>query len=375
MNLIPHAKIPYKTAVGTVYDSGDFAGLLDKALALADYANFPKRKRAATKRGKYRGISVSCMLEIAGGNPMEEASITFTDSDSIALGCNVQSTGQSHATVFAQLLADQLGIDAARVKHSHGDTAMGLTGFASVGSRSAMSAGNAIAHTADMVIDKGKKVASALLEASESDIQYRDGAFTVLGTDRKLSLFDVARRAREAASGKADIPATLDSKGRVEIQPTFPNGCHIAEIEIDPQTGILEIASYVVVDDPGRVLNHTVVEGQIHGGMAQGIGQALVEQAVYDSESGQLVTGSFMDYGMPHADLMPHEIREASHSVPATSNRLGVKGTGEAGTTASLAAVMNAIADAIPNGAADYMEMPATAGKIWEACQRAMKAS
>jgi carbon-monoxide dehydrogenase large subunit len=372
-NLIPKAKMPYKTAIGTVYDSGDFPGLVDRALTLSDYANFAKRKRESAKRKKLRGIGVSCMLEHAGSLPLEEASATFPGGDKIILGCNVQSTGQSHATVFGRLLAGRLGIDPKHIQHKHGDTALGLTGFASVGSRSAMCAGSAIVQVADTVIAKGKKIASALLEASETDIQYGAGAFTVVGTDRRISLFDVARRAKEVG-GKGDVPDTLDTKDKAEAPLTFPNGCHIAEVEIDPDTGHMDIVTYTAVDDPGNMLDAIVVEGQVQGSLAQGLGQALVENAVYDAESGQLVTGSFMDYGMPHAHIMPLELRESVYSVPATTNPLGVKGTGEAGTTASIAAVMNAVADAIPNGAANYMEMPATPSKIWDACRKAMAA-
>jgi carbon-monoxide dehydrogenase large subunit len=370
-NLIPPSAIPYKSAVGNIYDSGDFPGIVDKALALADFDNFNKRRRAAAKRKKYRGIGVSCMLEHSGALPMEMASVAFPGDDRLILGCNVQSTGQSHATVFGRLLANHLGIDAAKIEHRHGDTAMGLTGFASVGSRSAMCAGNAIVHVADLMLAKGKKVASAALEASESDIQYRQGSFEVVGTDRKISLFETARRAKELA-GRGDVPDSLDTKDKLDTPLTFPNGCHIAEVEVDPDTGQVDIVTYTAVDDCGNMLDSIIVEGQVHGSIAQGLGQALLENAVYDSMSGQLVTGSFMDYGMPHAHDMPIELREAVHSVPAKSNPLGVKGTGEAGTTAAIAAVMNAISDAIPNGAANHMDMPATAAKVWQACQKAM---
>jgi len=364
-NLIPKSSIPCKTAVGNVYDSGDFPGLVDKALALADYANFSKRKRESAKRKKLRGIGVSCMLEHAGAMPTETASIGFPGDGKMVLGLNVQSTGQSHATVFARVLGEKLGIPPSQIEHRHGDTAMGLTGFASVGSRSAMCAGAAILATADAVIAKGKKTAGGLLEASEGDIQYRNGAFEVVGTDRKVSLFETARRARE-------IGEPLDSKEKAEAPLTFPNGCHIAEVEIDPETGNVDLVTYTAVDDCGVPLDTIVVEGQVQGSIANGLGQALTENAVYDPESGQLVSGSFMDYGMPHAHNMPVELREAMHSVPATTNPLGVKGTGEAGTTAAIAAVMNAIAHAIPNGAADHMEMPATPAKVWEACQKGM---
>src|SRR6185437_8229615 len=344
-NLIPKSSIPCKTAVGNVYDSGDFPGLVDKALELADYANFNKRKRESAKRKKLRGIGVSCMLEHAGAMPTETASIGFPGDGKMVLGLNVQSTGQSHATVFARVLAEKLGIQPSQIEHRHGDTAMGLTGFASVGSRSAMCAGAAILATADAVVSKGKKVAAGLLEASEGDIQYKNGAFEVVGTDRKVTLFETARRAKE-------IGEPLDSKEKAEAPLTFPNGCHIAEVEIDPETGNVDLATYTAVDDCGVPLDTIVVEGQVQGSIANGLGQALTENAVYDPQSGQLVSGSFMDYGMPRAHNMTVEFHEAMHAVPATTNPLGVKGTGEAGTTAAIAAVMNAIAHAIPNGAA-----------------------
>ncbi|MFN3656033.1 MAG: xanthine dehydrogenase family protein molybdopterin-binding subunit [Pseudolabrys sp.] len=363
-NLIPPSAMPVKTAVGNTYDSGDFPAIVDKAVEMADYANFGKRKREAARRGKYRGIGVSCMLEHAGAMPMEEASITFPGGDKMLLGINVQSTGQSHATVFPRVLAARLGIAPGTIEHRHGDTALGLTGFASVGSRSAMCCGAAILKVADVMLTKGKKAASALLEASESDIQYRNGEFSVVGTDRKISLFETARRAKE-------VGENLDSKEKAEAPLTFPNGCHIAEVEIDPDTGRMDIVTYTAVDDPGVMLDPAVVEGQVHGSLSQGLGQALTENAVYDPASGQLVSGSFMDYGMPHAHDMPMELREAVHSVPATTNPLGVKGTGEAGTTAAIAAVMNAVANAIPSGAANHMEMPATPAKIWDACRKA----
>jgi len=364
-NLIPKSSIPIKTAVGNTYDSGDFPGLVDKALELADYANFNKRKRESAKRKKLRGIGVSCMLEHAGAMPTESASIGFPGDGKLVLGLNVQSTGQSHATVFARVLAEKLGIDPNTIEHRHGDTAMGLSGFASVGSRSAMCAGAAILATADAVVTKGKKIAAGLLEASEGDIQFRSGHFEVVGTDRKVSLFETARHAKETGE-------PLDSKEKAEAPLTFPNGCHIAEIEIDPDTGHVALVTYTAVDDCGVPLDTIVVEGQVQGSIANGLGQALTENAVYDPQSGQLVSGSFMDYGMPHAHNMPVEFREAMHATPSTTNPLGVKGTGEAGTTAAIAAVMNAVAHAIPNGAADHMEMPATPAKVWEACQRGL---
>jgi carbon-monoxide dehydrogenase large subunit len=364
-NLIPPSAMPYKTAIATTYDSGDFPAIFAKALELSDYKGFTKRKRESTKRKKLRGIGISCMLEHAGAMPTESASLIFPGGDKLVLGLNVQSTGQSHATVFGRLLSDRLGIERATIEHRHGDSSLEIVGFASVGSRSAMAAGSAIVKTADVMLAKGKKIASSLLEASESDIQYKNGNFEVVGTDRCISLFETARRAKEMSE-------SLDTKEKTDTPLTFPNGVHIAEIEIDPDTGKIDVLTYTAIDDCGNMLNPMVVEGQVHGSLANGFGQALLEDAIYDPQGGQLLTGSFMDYAMPRAHDMPVELREAVLSVPATSNPLGVKGTGEAGTTAAIAALMNAIAHAIPNGAADHMDMPATPSKVWDACQKAM---
>jgi carbon-monoxide dehydrogenase large subunit len=364
-NFIPPSAMPYKTAVGTTYDSGDFPAIFAKALEMSDYKNFNKRKRASAKLKKLRGIGISCMLEHAGASPTEGASLSFPGGDTLIMALNVQSTGQSHATVFGRLLADHLGIDRKTIEHRHGDSSHEIAGFASVASRSAMAAGNAVVKTADIMLAKGKKVAANILEASEADIQYRNGNFEVVGTDRRISLFETARRAKE-------MNESLDSKEKAETPVTFPNGVHIAEVEVDPDTGKVDVVTYTAVDDCGNMLNPMVVEGQVHGSLANGFGQALLEDAIYDPQGGQLLTGSFMDYAMPHAHDMPVELREAVLSTPATSNPLGVKGTGEAGTTAAIAALMNAIANAVPDGAAAHMDMPATSAKVWQACRKAM---
>ena len=371
-NLTPAKAMPYKTQVGTTIDSGDFATILDQALALSDYDGFKQRRSEAKKRGKHRGLGVSCMLEHAGGMPVEATALTFPGGQSLVLGLNVQSTGQGHATVFPPMVAERLGIATEQVQHRHGDSAMEIAGYASVGSRSAMTVSHALVKTVEATVNKGKSIAALLLEASESDIGYRAGHFEVVGTDRRISLFDLAARAAEMAK-RGEIPESLDTRVTTETPLTFPNGCHIAEVEIDPATGALSIARYTAVDDCGTVLNHMIVEGQVHGSMAQGLGQALLEHAVYDTASGQLVAGSFMDYAMPRAEDMPVEFRDGIHSVPATTNPLGVKGAGEAGTTAAIAAVMNAISDAIPGG--HKLDMPATPEKLWRACQEAARAS
>ena len=371
-NLIKSSAMPYKTAVGTTIDSGEFETVLDKALALADHDGFKQRRREAAKRGKYRGFGISCMLEHAGGFPLEGTALSFPGGEHLVLGLNVQSTGQGHATVFNPMLAERLGIKPEHIEHRHGDSAMEIAGYASVGSRSAMTVSHALIKTVEALLNKGKTIAATVLETAETDIEYRDGRFGVVGTDRSVTLFDLAARAKEMKK-RGEIPEDLDTKTNAETPLTFPNGCHIAEVEIDPKTGEMALVAYAAVDDCGRPLNTMIVEGQTHGSIAQGLGQAMLENAIYDSSGGQLVTGSFMDYAMPRASDMP-AFKDAIHSVPATTNPLGVKGAGEAGTTAAIAAVMNAIADAIPGGAGAHLDMPATPEKLWQACQRAAQA-
>ncbi|HEY7297596.1 MAG TPA: xanthine dehydrogenase family protein molybdopterin-binding subunit [Xanthobacteraceae bacterium] len=371
-NLIKPSAMPYKTAIGTTYDSGEFEAVLDQAVALADYAGFKQRQREAARRGKHRGIGISCMLEHAGGAPLESASILFPGDDTAVLALNVQSTGQGHASIFPHIAAERLGIPAAKIRHRHGDSDLELAGMASVGSRSAMTAGSATVKAVETMLAKAKTIAAHVLEAAEADIAYKQGRFEVVGTDRRISLFDLAARAAEMKE-RGEIAESLDTKISTETPQTFPNGCHIAEVEIDPQTGHVEIAAYTAVDDCGNVLDPMIVKGQTEGGLASGFGQALLEDAIYDPDSGQLVTGSFMDYAMPRAEDMP-PLREALHPVPSTTNPLGVKGVGEAGTTGAIATVMNAIAAAIPGGAGSRIEMPATPQRIWAACREAAEA-
>ena len=370
-NLIKPSAMPYKTAVGTTIDSGEFATVLDKALALADYDGFKQRRRAAAKGGKYRGFGIACMLEHAGGAPLEGTALSFPGGETLVLGLNVQSTGQGHASAFNPLLAERLGIKPERIEHRHGDSAMEIAGYASVGSRSAMTVSHALIKTAEAMLAKGKTVAATVLEAADTDIEYRDGRFSVVGTDRAISLFELAARAKEMKK-RGEIAEDLDTKTNAETPLTFPNGCHIAEVEIDPATGALALIAYIAVDDCGKALNAMIVEGQTHGAIAQGVGQAMMEQAVFDASGGQLITGSFMDYAMPRADDLP-VFKDAIHAVPAKTNPLGVKGAGEAGTTAAISAFMNAVADAIPGGAGAHLDMPATAEKIWRACRQAQQ--
>jgi carbon-monoxide dehydrogenase large subunit len=367
-NLIKKSQMPYKTAVGTTYDSGDFEPMLDKALKLADYDGFKGRRREAQKRGKYRGFGICCLLEHSGGAPLESAMLSFPGDGTLLFSLGVQNTGQGHATVFPKVIAERLGIPPEQMTHRHGDSSLELPGYASVGSRSAMTVGHSLVKAMDAIIAKGKPIAATMLETGEADIGYKAGHFEVVGTDRRVSLFQVASHAA-ALKKRGEIAEDLDTKSTTETPLTYPNGVHIAEVEIDPDTGHMEIATYTAIDDCGRALDPMIVEGQLHGSVVAGLGQALMENIVYDGGNGQLVTGSFMDYAMPRAEDVP-PIRDAMLNVPATTNPLGVKGVGEAGTTAAISAVMNAVADAIPGGAANHLDMPASAARLWQACQQ-----
>ena len=358
-NFIAPAMLPYATPLGASFDSGDFAGLLDKALTLADATGFAARQARSKAAGKLRGLGISCFLEHAGGQPNESAAIRFPGDGTVAVVLGAQSTGQGHRTVFRRLAAERLGIPEDRIVVQQGDTRLGVPGSGTVASRGTMTSGTAIVRVVEAVIEKARPVAAEMLEAAVSDLVYVQGHFEIAGTDRRVSLLDVAAK------------QNLDSMAGIELGHSFPNGCHIAEVEIDPETGAVSLEGYAAVDDCGRVLDHTLVEGQIHGGVAQGVGQALIEDTIYDA-SGQLLTGTFMDYAMPRADQFPDMLTESAPTLCKT-NPLGVKGTGEAGTTGALAAVMNAIADAIPGEAGATLDMPATPLRVWQACQHLKK--
>jgi carbon-monoxide dehydrogenase large subunit len=359
-NLIKPEKIPYTNAFGNTYDSGDFTGLFERALERADYAGFASRRREAKKAGKLRGIGIGCYLEIAGAFPEETARISFPGGKQAMVSIGAGASGQGHRTVFGCVAARRLGIEPAQVTVTAGDSQRDVPGFGAVASRSAMMVGGAIAATADAVLEKSKRVAAMLLQAEENDVEFRDGKFRV--KNREVSLFDVAERAQELAR-QGVIAESLDSQVKVKLPPSFPNGCHVAEVEIDADTGALDVVSYVAVGDCGNVLDDTIVTGQIHGGVAQGLGQALSEHTIYDA-GGQLVSGSFMDYAVPRADAVPAMVVE-HRAVACRTNPLGVKGTGEAGTTAAPPALINAILDALPKGAT--LDMPATSERVWRA--------
>jgi carbon-monoxide dehydrogenase large subunit len=370
-NLIPASAMPYATAAGQTVDSGDFPAIFERALREADYAGFAARRVEAEKRGKLRGLGVSGYLEISGGHYHEPARITF-QKGKVVLSIGPASNGQGHATVFRQMIADRLGISDDDVIVTAGDSDRDVPGFGAVASRSAMLVGSAIAVTSDKMIAKATGVAATLLQASEGEIEYANGVFEIPGAGRRVSLFEVAERAGEMAA-QGVIQENLDTNDEAHTAPTFPNGVHVAEVEIDPDTGHVDIVRYTAVGDCGVVLNETIVTGQMHGGVVQGIGQALGEYSRYDRDSGQLLAGSFMDYVMPRAGHLPM-LKVLHHPVPCTTNPIGVKGTGEAGTTAAPPTIINAIENAISPQRALKLDMPLTPQAIWTALQEAKRA-
>jgi carbon-monoxide dehydrogenase large subunit len=367
-NLIAPAQMPYATATGQTYDSGDFPAIFERALVAADYADFPARRAEAASRGMLRGIAVCGYLEISGGHYHEPAAIKF-ENGKVVLSIGPASNGQGHATVFRQLIADRLGLSDDDVIVTAGDSDRDVPGFGAVASRSAMLVGSAIAVTSDKMIEKATGVASTLLQAAEGEVEYRNGVFEIPRTGRRVTLFEVAERASEMAL-QGVLQENLDTGAEAHTAPTFPNGVHVAEVEIDPETGRVSLERYTAVGDCGVLLNETIVTGQVQGGVAQGIGQALGEYSNYDADSGQLLAASFMDYTMPRADHLPM-LKVLHHPVPCTTNPIGVKGTGEAGTTAAPPTIVNAIENAISPDKPLALSMPLTPQAVWQAMQQA----
>jgi carbon-monoxide dehydrogenase large subunit len=367
-NMIRKGDLPFKAASGVTYDCGDFTGVLKQALELADYAGFKRRKRESKKRGLLRGIGIGCYLEVTAAPGKELGGIHFEADGTVTIVTGTLDFGQGHATAYAQVLSDLLGIPFDRIRTVEGDSDRMAFGGGSGGSRSIMFAGAALTESSGLVIDRGKQIASHVLEAAVSDIEFKAGRFVIAGTDRSIGLLELAARGRKLPDG---VPALLDVDHVVNepIPSAFPNGCHIAEVEIDAQTGATQVVKYSAVNDLGTVVNPLLVAGQIQGGAMQGLGQALLEQAVYDG-NGQLLTGSFMDYAMPRAHDAPM-IEVASHPVPTKSNPLGAKGCGEAGTSGGLPAVANAVIDALSEYGIRHLEMPMTPARIWQAIQDA----
>ena len=365
INFVPPSAMPYTSATKLLLDSGEFEEVMDRAMAAAEWSSFAKRRTQSERAGKLRGIGMATYTERCGGGFPETASIEFKD-ERIELVMGNQEYGTGLITSYKQLVSDQLGVDPDRIDVIMGDTdrtPAGLTG----GSRALAVAGSALYEAGRTIIGKGKELAAHLLEVAAHDVAFADGVFSVPGTDLRLDVFEVAKAARDPAKLPPGMAPGLDTTHhRVPSAQTFPNGCHIVEVEIDPETGAVAIERYTVVDDFGRTINPLLLEGQVHGGIAQGIGQALLEHAVYDPDSGQLLAGSFMDYAMPRADDLP-AYAFSTHNVPSTSNPLGVKGAGEAGAVGAPPAVVNAIVDALNRRVGlRHIDMPVSPRRVWE---------
>jgi len=371
-NTIPASAMPYTTAMQQTYDSGDFVKNLDDCLALAGLDGIEERRAEARRRGKLLGVGLATTVAATGGRDYEHAEIRFDPSGSVTLITGSMDHGQGHGTTFKQVLSDTLGIDAEMIRYRYGDSDLVTMGIGTFGSRSAQLAGGAIVTAADRLVDKGRRIAAHMLEAAESDIVFERGRFVIAGTDRAVPLTDVAKRSFHGTQLPEEIETGFTE--RANFGPadaaTFPSGAHYSEVEIDIETGEVALTRYVAVDDVGRVMNPLLCEGQIHGGIVQGIGQALMEDLRYDPESGQLLTGSFQDYCMPRAgDFCPFEL--AQNTTLTDRNPLGVKGVGEAGTLGAIPAVMNAVNDALAQAGAAPVELPATPEKLWRALQAA----
>jgi carbon-monoxide dehydrogenase large subunit len=373
-NLVPATAMPYRTSLLFTYDSGDFARNMTDVAALADWAGFEQRRARAKAAGKLRGIGIANSIEQAGGPygaPWEErADIRFDPAGGITVMLGTMSNGQGHETVFSELVHRRFNVPLETIRFMQGDTDIVPFGRGSFGSRSLMTGGSALDQACDKVITKGRRIAAHLLEAGESDVEFVDGRFVIAGTDRGIPFGEVVRASFSVHRLPAELADGLDQMAIfAPPEPTYPNACHIAEVEIDPDTGALDVLRYVVVDDVGRVFNHQLVEGQVCGGVAQGIGQAMLEDLVYDRDGGQLITGSFMDYAMPRARDVP-ALEFRSNEVPATTNPLGAKGAGEAGVIGAIPTIMSAVADALRPLGVRHVDMPATPERIWRAIHR-----
>jgi carbon-monoxide dehydrogenase large subunit len=370
-NLIPPGKLPYTTPTHWVYDSGEFARLLEKCVETSDWSGYAERKRASKREGKLRGRAVSYYIEF-GGIFNDRMDLRFDPSGALTIYGGTHSHGQGHATVFAQIAHDMLGVAFEQIRYVQGDTAQVPIGRGTYGARSAVVGGNALKAAADTLIEKGKERAAAMMEADAGDIEFKDGAYRVAGTDKAVSIVEVAKASYALMgplTGKFGIG--FEASGSFDpTPPSHPNGSHSCEVEVDPETGVVTVERYHVADDLGRVLNPMIVRGQIHGGVAQGIGQALLEHQIYDRQSGQLITGSFQDYAMPRASVMPN-IEAVLEEVPCKTNALGVKGIGESGTIGAPPTVINALLDALRPLGVETIDMPATPSRVWEAIERA----
>ncbi len=370
-NFVKPREIPFKAALGSIYDSGDFANVLKHALEEADVKGFAKRKRESRKSGKLRGLGIGSYLEATAPPSKELGGIVFEADGSVTILSGTLDFGMGHATPFAQVLHEKLGIPFEKIRLVQSDSDRLIMGGGSGGSKSLMHTGTALVEASAKVIERGKEIAAHVLEAAASDIEFAHGRFVVAGTDTAIGIMDLAARLRSGINLPEGVPASLDVQHVSEgpSASTFPNGCHVCEVEVDPETGMIEVVKYASVNDFGTVINPIIVEGQLHGGVVQGIGQTLMEMTAYDSE-GQLLTGSYMDYAMPRASDAP-SFSIADHGVPATTNPLGVKGCGEAGCAGSLTSIMNAVVDALSEYGIRHIDMPATPHRVWQAIRAA----
>jgi carbon-monoxide dehydrogenase large subunit len=369
-NFVKAREMPFAMAAGMTYDCGDFPGLFKDAVERADVKGFKRRKRESKRAGKLRGLGVACYVETTAAMTTEMGGIRFNADGTVTIVTGTLDYGQGHASAFAQVLVEKLGVPFDRIKLVQGDSDQLVTGGGTGGSRSAMASGTAVAQASDKVIENGRQIAAHVLEASAGDIEFKSGRFVIAGTDRSIGIMELAERLRGGLKLPEGVPTTLDVTHVTEQIPgTFPNGVHVVEVEIDPDTGLTRAVKYTAVNDFGTVLNPMLVEGQVQGGAIQGLGQVLLEAAVYDAD-GQLVTGSFMDYAMPRAHDAPM-IAVSNHPVPTKTNPIGAKGCGEAGTSGGLPAVANAVIDALADYGIRHLEMPMTSARIWQAIQDA----
>jgi carbon-monoxide dehydrogenase large subunit len=368
-NLVPSRAMPYRNPLGLLYDSGDYAAAQDRAVALADWAGFETRRAEARRRGRYRGIGIANYIELNTGMPRERTQITVQPEGRIDLVLGTLSSGQGHETSFPQLLVEWFGVELDQVRFIAGDTDLMPVGGGSHSGRSMRLGAVVMAKASDAIVDKGKRIAAWLLEAADADLEFAQRRFTVKGTDRSVDLFEVA-----AAALRPDAPEDLRGplagvSDETMSVPSYPYGCAVGEVEVDPATGVVDVVRWTTVDDVGRAVNPLILHGQTHGGIAAGLGQALWEQCDYDA-AGQPMSATFMDYTLPRADALPFFATEISE-VPSTSNPLGLRGGGEGGTTPALGALVNAVVDALAELGVEHIDMPLTPERVWHAIQRA----
>ncbi|MCZ6523242.1 MAG: xanthine dehydrogenase family protein molybdopterin-binding subunit [Alphaproteobacteria bacterium] len=370
-NLVPAAAMPYRNPFAQTYDACDFARSLEGAVTASDYQGFAERRRHSAERGRLRGIGLVCCIHAAAGMPDDMAEIVVEAGGTVSARAGTQSTGQGHQTTLAQVVAERLGVRPEAVRVSEGDSDALARGAGSGGSGTLLTSGVALTLAADQAIDKGRQIAGHLLEAAAADIVYEHARFTIAGTDRSIGLFEAAARAAASDHWPQELPRRLDGEGRVGLADmTYPYGCQVCEVEVEAETGAVRIARFTAVDDYGRLVNPMIVAGQVHGAIAQGVGQALLEECRYDPESGQLLSGSFLDYGLPRADDLPL-FEVALRAWPTESNPLGAKGVGELATVGAPPAVVNAVLDALrPLGVA-HLDMPLTPERVWRAIEAA----